>query len=268
VVRLTAALGQQTFVEAGKNAMGMVPLPGGNGGHSIVIPCQGGVMHYGTTNGADSILFRIDDIFEQSMNAVPALVGDAATALTPEGTRDFKSVTFSEDGLFGYVLCVTYGNESPIPMTYWKLYQTTAANIMGVSNMAVSTAIEKNLLVYLDGQDAVGGSDWEVLYENASPALSGRLWLVRGTTIQVSQGSLYSKSRLFSSVDVYGGPTGGYINSADLIREMIYQYEKGHSINTNLIKNKTVAKTARAVAAKTGAVKSAAAAPEEEAEEK
>jgi hypothetical protein len=255
VVKFTATLSQQTYAVVGKNALGLVPLPDGAGGHSLAIPCQGDIMHYGTTNGMNSSLYRIDNIFAPDMNAVPALIGDWSAALTPGGTRDFKSVTFSEDGLFGFVLCVTYNSGG---MACWKLYQTTAANILRAFNMPISTAIDKNLLVFLDGEDGVAGSDWEVLYENATPAKYGRLWFVRGTTIQVSQGNLYSTKRLFSPTEVYGSAGGGYINSADLIREMIFQFEKGHSINTNLIKNRTATKLVRAAAAK------AAAAPEEE----
>jgi hypothetical protein len=263
VVRLTEDLAEQTFAVAGKNAMGMVPLPNRAGRLNIAIPCQGNIMHYGATNGMDSSLYRIGDLFASSMASVPALIGDWSTALTPEGTRDFKSVTFSDDGLFGYVLCVTYNSSG---MACWKLYQTTAANILGAFNMPISTAIDKNLLVPLDGEDGVAGSDWEVLYENAALARQGRLWFVRGTTIQVSQGNLYSNQKLFSPTEVYGSSGGGYINSADLIREMIYQYEKGHSINTNLIKHRTAAKLAKVGTAKLAAVR-AVAAPEEEEEE-
>jgi hypothetical protein len=68
-------------------------------------------------------------------------------------------------------------------------------------------------------------------------------------------------------VDIYprgeDPATRGYINSADLIREMIYQYGKGHSIDTQLIKNKTAAKVSRVAAVRAAA----AVAPEEEEEE-
>jgi hypothetical protein len=255
VVRLdsSALSTNQTSVTVGKNAMGMVPLPipapgGTTVGLDIAVPCYGGVYQYGATNGMESALYRISGDIFGNLNAVAALVGDGSVGatLTAEGTRDFRSVAFSEDGLFGYVLAVTYNSQGK---ACWKLYQTTAANILGLVNMPFSTAIDKNLLVPIDGSsglDGEDGADWEVVYENAELPRNGRLWLVKGTTIQVSQGSLYSKSKLFA--DLYDG-TEGVINSADLIGEMIYQYSKGRSIETRLVKGKTVAKIARAAAA-------------------
>jgi hypothetical protein len=249
VVRLPAAnLSQQTSAPVGKNTMGMVPLPipapgGTTSGLAIAAPGIGGTIKSGETNGANSTVYRIDDIFG-TMTSVPALVGDATTAFTAEGTRDFKSVAFSDDGLFGYVLTVTYNGNYKAS---WKLYQTAAANILGISNVPISTAIDKNLLVLIDQADGVDGIDWEVVYENAALPRNGRLWFVKGTTFQVSQGSLYSNYAPFDKL--YDGSINGIINSADLIGEMIYQYGKGHSIETRLIKGKTVAKIARAAAA-------------------
>jgi hypothetical protein len=252
VVRLLASnLSQQTSVPVGKNAMGLVPLPipapgGTTTGLALAVPCYGGVYQYGATNGADSKLYRIDDIFG-TMTATAAIVGEDSDVPT-EATRDFKSVTFSEDGLFGYVLTITYDTNG---FACWKIYQTTAANILGANGLSITAAINKNLLVFLEGSDQGNGSDWEVLYENAANSVDGRLWFVKGSTIRVSQGSLYSVSREF--VKLYDDEVDpikvGYINSADLIGEMIYQYGKGHSIETRLIKGKTVAKIARAAAA-------------------
>jgi hypothetical protein len=256
-------------VTVGKNAMGMVPLPipaappapsGTTAGLAIAVPCLGGLYKEGETNGTDSCLYRIENIFsvdpDNHMTAAIAITGDSVTTLTEEGTRDIKSVTFSEDGLFGYVLTLAYTSDD---IAYWKIYQTTAANILGASGLTISEAVNKNLLVFLEGSITGNGSDWEVLYENAATPVNGRLWFVQGSTIRVSQGSLYSVSHEFVKLYDDTDPIKvGYINSADLIREMIFQWERGHSIETRLIKGKTVAMIARAVAA--------AAAPAEEEE--
>jgi hypothetical protein len=260
VVRLLASdLSQQnqTSVTVGKNAMGLVPLPipapppapsGTVSGIALAVPCYGGKMQFGKTNEADSALYRIDDIFG-TMTAAAAIVGEKNDV--PSGaTRDIKGVTFSDNGLFGYLLTVTYDAGDPIEMACWKIYQTTAADILGADSISISAAVNNALLVFLEGQDAAEGNDWEVLYENAANSADGRLWFVQGASFRVSQGSLYSVFEDFTSI--WGDPDYpkkvGYINSADLIREMIYQYESGNSIETRLIKGKTVAKIARAAA--------------------
>jgi hypothetical protein len=271
VVRLDSSdmATDQISVEVGENAMGLVPLPipaplpgpsGTTSGLAIAVPCLGGTYKTNATNGADSKLFSITNIFASTMTATAAIVGDSTTTLTEEGTRDFKSVTFSEDGLFGYVLTVTYDSNG---FAWWKIYQTTAANILGANGVVFQDAIKNNLLVFLEGSLTGNGSDWEVVYENEATPVDGRLWFVQGSIFRVSQGSLYSVSHDF--VQLYDNTTKkGYINSADLIREMIYQYGKGHSINTRLIKGKTAAAKVSRVAA----VRAVAAPEEEEEEEK
>jgi hypothetical protein len=274
VVRLDSSnlATQTTPATVGENAMGLVPLPipaplpapsGTTSGLAIAVPCLGGTYKTNATNGADSKLFSITNIFASTMTATAAIIGDEGPQgerpLTEEGTRDFKSVTFSEDGLFGYVLTVTYDS---VGYAWWKIYQTTAANILGANGVSFKNAIKNNLLVFLEGCLEGNGSDWEVIYENEATPVDGRLWFVQGSTFRVSQGSLYSVHEDFD-VHLYDDTDKvGYINSADLIREMIYQYGKGHSINTRLIKGKTAA----AKVSKVAAVR-AVAAPEEEGEE-
>jgi hypothetical protein len=189
------------------------------------------------------------------MTATIAIIGEADTA--PDGTTyDIKSVAFSEDGLYGYLLCLTYdANYAPC----WKIYQTDAAKILAAASVSISDAVTGSILTAFPGQDSATGNDWELLYENAADPANGRLWFVQGTVIQVSKRD-YSDPHDFEYL--YDVSAVGYVNSADLIGEMIYQYEKGHSIETRLIKGKTAAKIARAAA------RAAAAAPEEEEEEK
>jgi hypothetical protein len=249
----------QTVASVGKNAMGMVPVQGGTPtGLFIAVPCLGGKYQYGTTNGTDSVLFRVDDIFDPSMTATAAITGVADT-VPDSATCDIKSVAFSENGLYGYLLCLTYdANYAPC----WKIYKTTAADILTAANVSIGNP--GSVLTYITGQDSATGNDWELLYENAADPANGRLWFVQGTVIEVSKGD-YSDPLPPPPHDfeyLYDVSARGYVNSADLIGEMIYQYGKGHSIDTRLIKGKTAAKIARAAA------RAAAAAPEEEEEEK
>jgi hypothetical protein len=86
---------------------------------------------------------------------------------------------------------------------------------------------------------------------------NGRLWFVKGTPIQVSQGKDYNTKLLFDTGALYppnsSDPLDSIsyknVNSADLIGEMIYQHNKGHSIDTRLVKGKS----ASARAAQSGA---------------
>jgi hypothetical protein len=100
------------------------------------------------------------------------------------------------------------------------------------------------VLEQLDSGIGSKGYDWNLMYENADPASKGRLWFIKGTPIQVSQGSDYNTKLVFDMGALYppnsSDPldTISYknVNSADLIGEMIYQYSKGRSIDTRLVR--------------------------------
>jgi hypothetical protein len=88
------------------------------------------------------------------------------------------------------------------------------------------------------------GFEWQLIYENATPASKGRLWFVKGTPIQASQGDDYDTKLVFDTGALYPSNSSDpldaisykNVNSADFIGEMIYQHGKGHSIDTRLVK--------------------------------
>jgi hypothetical protein len=237
----TGALTEGTCVAAGKNIQGLIPVYGGPDGIALLVPCIGGPQNFGSTNGAASTLCRVPafDSFTDN-NSIAAFTGDTSDALALAGSCDIKSAAASDDGLV-YLLTET---EDDTFNTWWKLYRTTAAAVLGSSGMTITDALNNNILEQLDSGVGSKGFEWQLMYENATPASQGRLWFVKGTPIQVSQGNDYNTKLLFDTGALYppnsSDPlyTISYknVNSADLIGEMIYQHGKGHSIDTRLVK--------------------------------
>ncbi|MDR1248309.1 MAG: hypothetical protein LBK63_03305 [Treponema sp.] len=251
----TGALTEGTYVTAGKNIQSLTPVYGGPNGMVILAPCIGGPQNFGSTNGVESTLHRIPafDNFTND-NSIAAFTGDQSIALTLAGSCDIKSIAASEDGLV-YLLTET---EDDSFNTWWKLYKTTVDAVLNNAGTELTDAINSNVLEPLDSGVGSKGFEWQLMYENAVPASNGRLWFVKGTPIQVSQGNNYNAKLLFDTGTLYppnsSDPLDSIsyknVNSADLIGEMIYQYNKGHSIDTRLIKGKgAAAKVAQSGAA-------------------
>jgi hypothetical protein len=255
----TGALSAPVPILSGKNLQSLVPALGGPDGITILSPCIGGPQNYGNTNGAASTLHRVPafENFTQA-NSVAALTGAGTKASQPPvtvaGYYDIKSVAVSEDGL-AYLLIET---EDTKYNTWWKLYKTSVASILSSTGTEIPDAVSSQVLEEVDSGVGSKGYEWHLMYENATPASNGRLWFVQGTPIRVSQGSDYKTEVLFDLGVIYpGNPSDPLdaitlknVNSADLIGEMIYQYSKGQSIDTRLIKGKSAStKTAQALAA-------------------
>lgn len=244
----TGALSGGTGVSVGLNATALVPAPGGTDGTTILVPALGGTQQSGATNGTASNLYRVP-AFANFAKASIAFTGDTTTTVTAAGNYDIRGVAVSDDGIV-YLLTGTYDTNYN---TYWKLFQTTVANVLAANGVTISAAVAANpaLLIQVDSGVATPGYYWEVLYENASPVANGRLWFVEGTPIRISQGSTYSKAVSFTAATLYGDTTvtDANINSADLIGEMIYQFKKGASIDTRLIKGKRSQQVAKAIKA-------------------
>jgi hypothetical protein len=257
----TGALSGAIATTVGKNATALVPAPDGSD-IAILIPAIGGEQNGGTTNGPASILNIITDVFDTPMSATNAFTGDAAGDVTPTGNYDIHSVAVSEDGLYAFLLTVTYSSNY---LTNWRLFQTTVANILNGGGQALSDAVAAGLLVDVDSTANPGDGDagyyWDLQYENADTI--GRLWFVKGSPIRISMGNGYSVYKLIDAGS--GGPLYSpefNVNSADLIGEMIYQASQGVSKDTRLVKG-----TARQTAQAAQAVQTTQAASEE-AEEK
>jgi hypothetical protein len=255
LIRLTVdasgGLTNGTVVEVGRNAQALIPAPGGTDGVTILIPAIGGIQHAGSTNWSLSNLSRVPPFgsFTQT-NVVTAFEGGNTGLLTPGGYYDIRSVAVSDDGT-AYILTVTWDTNYN---SWWKLFKGTVARILTSTNVLIETAVANNILQLVDSGLGAMGSYWEVLYENANPAANGRLWFIQGTPIRVSLGSDYQNKYLFDRGVLYLPVPPAYfpdnvnVNSVDLIGEMIYQAEKGASIDTRLIKNRQVAKAAAAKA--------------------
>jgi hypothetical protein len=267
----TGALSNPVAVEVGPNATALVPAPNANpeethDAMAILVPAIGAPQQYGTTNGTASVLSVVQAFASFSSTPVTAFTGDTAGAVTAAGTYDIKGVTVSADGAYVYLLTVT---NSATYTTFWRLYQTTAAKILGItSSETLSAAVTNSDLAVLDstagGSNGDPGYYWEVQYENNAAAADGRLWFVKGSPIRISLGSSYGTFKLFDAGS--GGPLYSpsfNVNSADLIGETIYAASQNISKDTRLLKGNVAAQAAQAAAAA-----AAAAAPEEEEEEK
>jgi hypothetical protein len=225
---------------AGLNAQALVPAPSTADGTAILIPSIGGSQGAGNTNGTASTLEYVPAFggFETTKRQT-AFTGDGTpqqTPVTPTGTYDIRGVAVSEDGAYAYLLTGT--GAANYTGTFWRLYQTTVANILSSVNIPLSTASVLNPVdSTVDTANGDPGYYWEVQYENASPATNGRLWFVKGSPIRISLGNNYSTFKLIDAGS--GGPLYSpafNVNSADLIGEMIYQASKGVSKDTRLVK--------------------------------
>jgi hypothetical protein len=241
----TGALTEGTYITVGKNVQGLIPVYGGPDGIALLIPCIGGPQNFGSTNGAESALRRVPafDSFTDD-NSIAAFTGDrSSAALALAGSWDIKSAAASEDGLV-YLLTETEDEDFN---TWWKLYKTTVAAVLDSAGVEILEAVNSDVLTQIDSGVGSKGFEWHLMYENAVPASNGRLWFVKGTPIQVSQGEDYNTKLLFDTGALYPSNSSDpldsisykNVNSADLIGEMIYQHNKGHSVDTRLIKGKS-----------------------------
>jgi hypothetical protein len=237
----------------GLNATALVPVPDTSptSSISILIPAIGGYQNAGSTNGTASVLNRVE-AYNSSWTVKTAFTGDSASPDPfPAGNYDIRGVAASEDGSKAYLLTGTYNEDY---RTNWKLYQTTAANILGSTDQTLSDAVDSFTLVQIDSTADPAKGDpgyyWEVQYENAESAENGRLWFVKGSPIRISLGGNYGAYKLIG--EGHGDPLYSpefEVNSMDLIGEMISQAAKGISKDTRLIKGSQAAQAAKSAAA-------------------
>jgi hypothetical protein len=249
----TGALTANGSVTVGENAQALVPVPDGSGGFNILVPAIGGIQQAGFTNGSNSNLYRINAF--GTMVAMLVLTGDGnpptnppSPAVTVPGNYDIKSVAASASGDVWLLLVTNDTNYK----SWWKLYKTTMATLLAYTAAKTLTAAAGDLTL-LDAGVGSPGYYWEVLFENSSSD-PGRLWFTVGTPIRVSAGDNYDNTILFDAGVLYTPISGNTLyslnlNSADLVGEMIYQYQQGNSIDTRLVKGKSASSTAAGAAA-------------------
>ncbi|MDR1248304.1 MAG: hypothetical protein LBK63_03280 [Treponema sp.] len=274
------ALSDPFATQVGLNAKALVPAPNpapdpeqGQDAKVILVPAIGGTEPYGTTNGTASNLSVVQAFANfpilptGSPDAAPvAFTGDPAPSGTLSSTDNYDirgaAVSDDADGTYAYLLTATYSAAGTT--AFWRLYQTTAATILGItSSETLSTAVTNSHLTAKDATaDATNGDPgyyWEVQYENNATVANGRLWFVKGSPIRISLGSTYGTFKLIDAGS--GGPLYSpafNVNSADLIGETIYAASQNVSKDTRLIKGNAARQATQA----------AAAASEEEEEEK
>jgi hypothetical protein len=253
VVRLSVSAGVLTpeaSVAVGLNTQSLTPIPNGAGGIDILVPAIGGYQHAGFTNGSNSTLHRISNIFgtagaSGTMAASIVLKGDgnpptsttSGPTVTTTGNFDIKSVGASDSGIIWLLLVTNDENYK----SWWRLFKTTAAKVLAIANKSLADAIRDGDLTPVDSGFGSSGYYWELLCESSSTD-PGRLWFVMGTPVRISAMDNYDDKVLFDEGTLYARisntafPYAVNLNSADLIGEMIYQYALGNSIDTRLIK--------------------------------
>jgi hypothetical protein len=250
VVRLSisgATVVAEQSVPVGKNAQSLTPVYDGTGAIDLLVPAIGGYQNGGTTNGSDSTLNLVSGIFGLTMTASVVFTGDGAapTASAPGpkvttlGNYDIKSVGASDSAIVWLLLVSNDANY----LSWWRLFKTTVTQILAISapGKSLTDAIINGTLTPVDSGFGSPGYYWELLCES-SITDPGRLWFVMGTPVRISAMDNYDDKVLFDEGTLYAKVTGSpfpasvNVNSADLIGEMIYQYNLGNSIDTRLIK--------------------------------
>jgi hypothetical protein len=240
----TGVLSNPVSVKVGKNAMALVPATISNTTY-IFVPAVGGQQQYGPTNGPDSVLSVVQNVFT-SISSRVLIKGDAAATATDDTNYDIFGFAISSNGQYAYLLTHTYDANF---VSYWQIFQTTGSDLMRITaftGITISAAVDAGILLTADmGHDS--GYYWEVLYENAN---GGRLWFVKGSPIIVRKGSDYDTLVKEITTKLYDSYTTDVaVNSVDLIGETIYQANLAASINTRLGTTRVLAKTAQAAAA-------------------
>jgi hypothetical protein len=246
VVRLAisgATVVAEQSVTVGKNTQSLTPVYDDTGAVNLLVPAIGGYQYGGNTNGSDSTLQRVSSTFGLIMAVSTVFIGDGApggvTPVTTTGNYDIKSVGASDSAIVWLLLVTNDSNYR----SWWRLFKTTVTKILaiGATGKSLTDAITDRDLIPVDSGFGSPGYYWELLCES-SITDPGRLWFVMGTPIRISAMDNYDDKVLFDEGSLYAKVTGSpfpasvNVNSADLIGEMIYQYNLGNSIDTRLIK--------------------------------
>jgi hypothetical protein len=236
----TGELFDPRTVRVGKNATALIPV-GSGATASILVPAIGGKQNYGNTNGTDSSLTQVANIFAAPLRATIRITGDNSTSLSATGNYDIMGFAVSANGNNAYILLVTY---DAAYKAYWRLYKGTLANILAVTDTEISDVT--TLTSVANDSEDTAGYYWEILYDNT--VTNGRLWFLKGTPIRVSAGNDYGT--LLKDIPYpFDGSVAGNVNSADLIGEMLYQAAQGVGLNTRFGTTKHLARAVQAAKA-------------------
>jgi hypothetical protein len=204
----------------------------------LLIPAIGGRQQAGSTNGANSDIYKAAP-FAGTFSADVVLTGDPMPAQGAPTTFDIAAIA-AQAANNGVVYILTFTFDTGWTALYWKLYRTTADALLGLSGSPTLSSLEGGVLIKKDGNpsdgptpgiDVYGGLNyWDILYENGTTAAADRLWF-RKNGVLINDAQSYGGSpRTFATGLELGQIGGDNINSFDLVAEVIRQAKAGVSL--------------------------------------
>jgi hypothetical protein len=218
------------YLDVAKNASGLVATIDGKF-VKLIIPSIGGPLTPGKTNGTESKIQVADFKKKAVTTAFGGLALDKGALLGRDTLRlNFQSIALNQSGSNFFVL--TTALDAKGAGIYWRLYKTNVSTILGAADKTIDELIETAKLLDFtsDNPEKLGdpGFHWDVLYENTNQ----RLWFIRGSSIQVSEGPNYpgtpgenpsnGSGRRFLPGKALSGADLTDIHSADLVSETLY----------------------------------------------
>ncbi|MDR1231816.1 MAG: hypothetical protein LBK61_10500 [Spirochaetaceae bacterium] len=249
-------------VMVGKNAVSAVAGFPGLNQIAFLISCLGGCQNNGFSNGADSMVCKIDafssefappdDPEEDEPSAAPVAITGAVNTQTqledPEldikQYFDMKNMFILDNGDV-YLFTGTYGHNWTF---WWRLFKTTLTYVLNCEGVSIDVIADDNPdFVEIDSGYGTVGSFMEVTGSN----IAQRVWTVLGSVLKVSEVADYSKHVTFGPGVLYGEPRDeedevldGRFNCGCMITDMIAAHEDGHSFDYRMVKGRHLAKIA------------------------
>jgi hypothetical protein len=199
----------------------------------LLIPVIGGKQEEGSTNGTFSNICKVDP-FAVTLTAAQILTGDAMPGSGPPTTFDIASIA-PQDAVNGLVFILTHTFDTNYTALYWKVYKTTADQLLTLSGSPTLSSLEGTVLSIEEtgptlGVHGYGGlSYWDIVYENGTGPNGGRLWY-RRDGIHIHDPHVWANTMIFDVGLGLGQIGGTNINSFDLAAEVIRQAKAGVSL--------------------------------------
>jgi hypothetical protein len=271
------ANGDPTDIQAVTFGMNAIALD--FAGDAIIATILGGYQHSGFTNGVNSSLQIVTNIFDATFaqtNVRTLLTGDGEIELETntedtvieislDGNYDLRAFVISVDGGVVYLLCQSFDKHYH---AYWRLFLVNGsiATILACANKSIGEAVAEGILSQVDSGYGAFGNNWDLYFDNTH----GMLLFSQGSKLRFSAEGSYNNYRLFEEGALYDfsavpptedPPANINVNSVLPLADLMALAAKGISKDNRLHK----AHHAMKLAAK--AAKAAKAAPEEEEEE-
>jgi hypothetical protein len=270
----SGAVTDQQAVTLGMNAIAL-----DFAGDAILVTVIGGYQHNGSTNGVNSSLQVVTNVFASTFaqtNVRTLLTGDGEIeietnteeTLIPislDGNYDIRAFVASPNGGAVYLLCQSFDNHYH---AYWRLFLVngTIATVLACTNKSIGEAVAEGILSQVDSGYGAFGNNWDLYFDNTH----GMLIFSQGSKLRFSTEGNYNNFRLFEEGALYdfsavppteNPPANINVNSVLPLADLMALAEQGTFKDNRLHK----AHHAMRMAAK--AAKAAAAPAEEEEEE-